>query len=198
MKDNMKDNMKKRNARVKRETKETRVVVELELDGKGTTKIDTGIKFFDHILTAFATHGFFDLIVNAEGDLSHHIIEDTAITLGKAFKDAIAADRAKTVRYGLAAVPMDDSIARCAVDIGSISGEGRSYTVLELGLVRERVEDLSTEDIPHFLVSFASHANLTLHIYARGENEHHRIEAIFKALGIALDKATRVEERRIK
>jgi len=194
----MKDNMKKRNARVKRETKETRVVVELELDGKGTTKIDTGIKFFDHILTAFATHGFFDLIVNAEGDLSHHIIEDTAITLGKAFKDAIAADRAKTVRYGLAAVPMDDSIARCAVDIGSISGEGRSYTVLELGLVRERVEDLSTEDIPHFLVSFASHANLTLHIYARGENEHHRIEAIFKALGIALDKATRVEERRIK
>jgi len=198
MKDNMKDNMKKRNARVKRETKETRVVVELELDGKGTTKIDTGIKFFDHILTAFATHGFFDLIVNAEGDLSHHIIEDTAITLGKAFKDAIAADRDKTVRYGLAAVPMDDSIARCAVDIGSISGEGRSYTVLELGLVRERVEDLSTEDIPHFLVSFASHANLTLHIYARGENEHHRIEAIFKALGIALDKATRVEERRIK
>ena len=194
----MKDNMKERNARVKRETKETRVVVELELDGKGTTKIDTGIKFFDHILTAFATHGFFDLIVNAEGDLSHHIIEDTAITLGKAFKDAIAADRAKTVRYGLAAVPMDDSIARCAVDIGSISGEGRSYTVLELGLVRERVEDLSTEDIPHFLVSFASHANLTLHIYARGENEHHRIEAIFKALGIALDKATRVEERRIK
>ncbi len=198
MKDNMKDNMKKRNARVKRETKETRVVVELELDGKGATKIDTGIKFFDHILTAFATHGFFDLIVNAEGDLSHHIIEDTAITLGKAFKDAIAADRAKTVRYGLAAVPMDDSIARCAVDIGSISGEGRSYTVLELGLVREQVEDLSTEDIPHFLVSFASHANLTLHIYARGENEHHRIEAIFKALGIALDKATRVEERRIK
>ncbi len=194
----MKDNMKERNARVKRETKETRVVVELELDGKGTTKIDTGIKFFDHILTAFATHGFFDLIVNAEGDLSHHIIEDTAITLGKAFKDAIAADRDKTVRYGLAAVPMDDSIARCAVDIGSISGEGRSYTVLELGLVRERVEDLSTEDIPHFLVSFASHANLTLHIYARGENEHHRIEAIFKALGIALDKATRVEERRIK
>ena len=194
----MKDNMKERNARVKRETKETRVVVELELDGKGTTKIDTGIKFFDHILTAFATHGFFDLIVNAEGDLSHHIIEDTAITLGKAFKDAIAADRAKTVRYGLAAVPMDDSIARCAVDIGSISGEGRSYTVLELGLVREPVEDLSTEDIPHFLVSFASHANLTLHIYARGENEHHRIEAIFKALGIALDKATRVEERRIK
>jgi len=194
----MKDNMKERNARVKRETKETRVVVELELDGKGATKIDTGIKFFDHILTAFATHGFFDLIVNAEGDLSHHIIEDTAITLGKAFKDAIAADRDKTVRYGLAAVPMDDSIARCAVDIGSISGEGRSYTVLELGLVRERVEDLSTEDIPHFLVSFASHANLTLHIYARGENEHHRIEAIFKALGIALDKATRVEERRIK
>ncbi|MCD6210007.1 MAG: imidazoleglycerol-phosphate dehydratase [Methanophagales archaeon] len=194
----MKDNMKERNARVKRETKETRVVVELELDGKGATKIDTGIKFFDHILTAFATHGFFDLVVNAEGDLSHHIIEDTAITLGKAFKDAIAADRAKTVRYGLAAVPMDDSIARCAVDIGSISGEGRSYTVLELGLVRERVEDLSTEDIPHFLVSFASHANLTLHIYARGENEHHRIEAIFKALGIALDKATRVEERRIK
>ena len=186
-----------RNARVKRETKETHVEVELELDGRGATRIDTGIKFFDHILTAFATHGFFDLVVDAEGDLSHHIIEDTAITLGKAFKDAIAADRAKTVRYGLAAVPMDESIARCAVDIGSISGEGRSYTVLELGLTRERVEDVSTEDIPHFLDSFASHANLTLHIYARGGNEHHKIEAIFKALGIALDKATRIEERRI-
>ena len=143
---------------MKRETKETHVEVELELDGRGATRIDTGIKFFDHILTAFATHGFFDLAVDAEGDLSHHIIEDTAITLGKAFKDAIAADRAKTVRYGLAAVPMDESIARCAVDIGSISGEGRSYTVLELGLARERVEDVCTEDIPHFLDSFASHA----------------------------------------
>ncbi len=185
-----------RKAQIKRETRETRVTVELELDGSGNGRVNTGILFFDHMLTTFAVHGFFDLVVDAEGDLSHHIIEDTAITLGKAFRAAIAENRAKTKRYGFAVVPMDESIASCAVDIGSISGEGRSYTVLKLNLARSRVEDIDTEIIPHFFNSFAAHAYITLHICADGENEHHKIEAIFKALGIALDSATKIEERR--
>jgi len=187
-----------RTASVKRKTKETNIEVELNLDGVGTNDISTEIKFFDHMLETFSRHGFFDLVVHAEGDLSHHVIEDTGIVLGEAFKKAIGAEaeeREKTVRFGYAIVPMDESIARCAVDIGGIGG-GRSYTVFEFELDKERVEDINTENIPHFFNSFATHANFTIHVYAKGENEHHKIEAIFKALGIALDKAMRIEERR--
>jgi len=185
---------------MKRKTKETNIGVELNLDGVGTHDISTTIKFFDHMLATFSRHGFFDLVVKAEGDLSHHIIEDIGIALGEAFKKAIggveSGEREKTVRFGYAIIPMDESIARCAVDIGGIGGEGRCYTVFEVDFGKERVEDISTENIPHFINSFATHANFTIHVYAKGENEHHKIEAIFKALGVALDKATRVEERR--
>ncbi|MCK4476174.1 MAG: imidazoleglycerol-phosphate dehydratase [Methanophagales archaeon] len=189
-----------RTASIKRKTKETNIEVELNLDGVGTQDISTTIKFFDHMLAAFSKHGFFDLVVKAEGDLSHHVIEDTGIVLGEAFKKAIGGveseEREKTVRFGYAIVPMDESIARCAVDIGGIGGEGRSYSVFEADFGKERVEDINTENIPHFINSFAMHANFTIHVYAKGENEHHKIEAIFKALGVALDKATRMEERR--
>ncbi len=187
-----------RTANIKRATKETNVKVELNINGAGKQDINTTIKFFDHMLATFAKHGFFDLVVKAEGDLSHHIVEDVGIALGEAFKKAMGGtgEREKTERYGFAVVPMDESIARCAVDIGSIGGEGRSYTVFEVDFSKERVEDLSTENIQHFINSFATHANFTIHVYAKGENEHHKIEAIFKALGIALDTATRVEERR--
>ncbi len=183
---------------IKRVTKETKIKVELDINGAGKSDISTTIKFFDHMLATVAKHGFFNLVVNAEGDLSHHIIEDVGITLGDAFKKALggSGEREKTARYGFAVVPMDESIARCAVDIGSIGGEGRSYTVFEVDFGRERVEDISTENIEHFISSFATHANLTIHIYAKGKNEHHKIEAIFKAVGIALDKAIREEERR--
>jgi imidazoleglycerol-phosphate dehydratase len=189
-----------RTARVKRRTKETDIEVELNLDGVGTNDITTTIKFFDHMLATFSRHGFFDIVVKAEGDLSHHIVEDIGIVLGEAFKKAIDSSesegRGKTVRFGYAIVPMDESIAQCAVDIGGIGGEGRSYTVLEVEFAKERVENFSTENLSHFITSFATHANLTVHVYAKGENEHHKIEAIFKALGIALDRATRIEERR--
>jgi len=188
-----------RTASIKRETEETNIEVKLNLDGVGTHEISTTIKFFDHMLATFSRHGFFDLMVKAEGDLSHHVIEDTGIVLGEAFKIAIGGEpqkREKTVRFGYAIVPMDESIARCAVDIGSIGGEGRSYSVFEADFGKERVEDINTENIPHFVYSFAMHANFTIHVYAKGENEHHKIEAIFKALGIALDQATRIEERR--
>ncbi len=189
-----------RTASIKRKTEETNIGVELNLDGVGTQDISTRIKFFDHMLATFSRHGFFDMVVKAEGDLNHHVIEDTGIVLGEAFKKAIGGveseEREKTVRFGYAIIPMDESIARCAVDIGGIGGEGRCYTVFEVDFGKEKVEDISTENISHFINSFATHANFTIHVYAKGENEHHKIEAIFKALGIALDKATRIEERR--
>jgi imidazoleglycerol-phosphate dehydratase len=189
-----------RTARLKRRTKETAVEIELNLDGAGTTDINTSIKFFDHMLASFARHGFFDLVVKAEGDLSHHVIEDTGIVLGEAFKKALgkaeSGEREKTTRFGSATIPMDESIAECAVDIGSIGGVGRSYTVFEADFDKERVEDISTENISHFVNSFAAHAQFTIHVSAKGENEHHKIEAIFKALGVALDRATQIEERR--
>jgi imidazoleglycerol-phosphate dehydratase len=189
-----------RTAHVKRRTRETDIEVELNLDGVGTNDINTTIKFLDHMLATFSRHGFFDMVVKAEGDLSHHIVEDIGIVLGEAFKKAIDSSesegRGKTVRFGYAIVPMDESIAQCAVDIGGIGGEGRSYTVLEVEFAKERVENFSTENLSHFITSFATHANFTIHVYAKGENEHHKIEAIFKALGIALDRATRIEERR--
>ena len=187
-----------RSATIKRETEETDIEVKLDLDGRGTHEISTTIKFFDHMLASFSKHGFFDLYVKAEGDLNHHIIEDTGIVLGDAFKEALAGPdgRENTVRFGYAVIPMDEAISQCAVDIGGIGGDGRGYTVFEVDLSKEQVEDISTEDIPHFISSFATHANFTIHVYAKGENEHHKVEAIFKALGIALDNATQREERR--
>ena len=189
-----------RTARVKRRTKETDIEVELNLDGVGTNDINTTIKFFDHMLATFSRHGFFDMVVKAEGDLSHHIVEDIGIVLGEAFKKAIDSSepegRGRTVRFGYAIIPMDESVAQCAVDIGGIGGEGRSYTVLEVEFGKEKVENFSTENLSHFITSFATHAHFTIHLYAKGENEHHKIEAIFKAMGIALERATRIEERR--
>ncbi len=186
-----------RTARVKRRTKETIVEVELNLDGTGANDIGTTIKFFDHMLATFARHGFFDLVVKAEGDLSHHVIEDTGIVLGEAFKKALgkaeSEAREKTVRFGSATIPMDESITQCAVDIGGIGGAGRSYTVFEADFATERVEDMGTENVAHFINSFATHAHFTIHVSAKGENEHHKIETNFKALGVALSKATRIK-----
>jgi len=192
--------LKMRMARVKRMTTETAIEVELNLDGVGTNAINTPIKFFNHMLATFSRHGFFDLSVTAEGNLSHHVVEDIGIALGEAFKQALDAGgsrgRERTVRFGYAIIPMDESRAQCAVDIGGIGGQGRSYTIIEVDFGKEQVENFSTENLSHFITSFAAHANFTIHVSAKGENEHHKIEAIFKALGVALDRATRIEERR--
>lgn len=189
-----------RTAGVKRKTEETTIWIELNLDGDGTNEIDTTIKFFDHMLVTFARHGFFNLVVKAEGDLSHHIIEDVGIVLGETFKKALkkadSGEREATVRFGSAIIPMDESIAQCAVDISGIGGAGRSYTVFDVDFDKERVEDISTEEIYHFINSFATHAQFTIHISANGENEHHKIEAILKALAVALKMATRLEKQR--
>jgi len=186
-----------REVSISRETAETKVEVVLNIDGVGESEISTSLRFFNHMLETFARHGFFDIRLNAEGDLSHHIVEDVGIALGSAFRKALgtASERAKLVRFGHAIVPMDDAIAMCAVDIGGISE--RSFTVLRVKFSHRIIEDTATEDILHFLRSFASEAKFTMHIHADGENEHHIAEAIFKALGIALDHATKIEERRI-
>lgn len=181
---------KPRAATIKRETKETRVSLELNLDGSGRWQISTGIKMFDHLLSQMAQHGRFDLKITASGDDQHHVAEDVAICLGKALGEALGEKRS-IIRMGDAAVPMDDAIAAAAVDIG-----GRGYTVLDLPFADNDMLGFATDLIRHFLESLAIEARLNLHArILYGTNDHHKAEALFKALGRALDIATRVDER---
>lgn len=181
---------KPRAATIKRESQETKVSLELKLDGSGRWQISTGIKMFDHLLSQMAQHGRFDLKITASGDDQHHVAEDVAICLGKALGEALGEKRS-IIRMGDAAVPMDDAIAAAAVDIS-----GRGYTVLDLPFADNDMLGFATDLIRHFLESLAIEARLNLHariIY--GTNDHHKAEALFKALGRALDIATRVDER---
>jgi imidazoleglycerol-phosphate dehydratase len=182
--------MKPRMAIVKRETKETNVSLELDIDGSGRWEIATGIRMFDHLLAQLAQHGRFNLKLSATGNDQHHVVEDVALCLGRAFGEALGEKRS-IVRMGDATVPMDDALATVAVDIS-----GRGYTVLELPFSDNDMAGFATDLIRHFLESFAIEARLNLHakvIY--GTNDHHKAEALFKALGRALDKATRIDER---
>jgi len=182
--------MKPRTAIVKRETKETNINLELNLDGSGKWEINTGIKMFDHLLSQLAQHGRFDLKVSATGNDPHHLIEDVALCLGKALSQALGEKRG-IVRMGDATVPMDDALAIVAVDIS-----GRGYTVLELPFSDNDMAGFPTDLIRHFLESLANEARLNLHakvIY--GTNDHHKAEALFKALGRALDMATAIDQR---
>jgi len=175
---------------VKRETKETNISLELNIDGSGKWEIDTGIKMFDHFLAQVAQHGRFDLRISATGDDQHHLVEDVALCLGKALNQALA-EKQGIVRMADATVPMDDALATVAVDIS-----GRSYTALELPFSENDMAGFATDLIRHFLESLAAEARLNLHarvIY--GINDHHKAEALFKALGRALDMATRIDER---
>ena len=182
--------MKSRTAKIKRETKETKVTLELGVDGTGQAKISTGIKMFDHLLSQTVKHGRFDLKLSASGDDEHHLIEDVAICLGKALAEALG-DKRGIIRMADADVPMDDALAAVAVDIS-----GRGYTVLELPFADNDMAGFPTDLIRHFLESLAIEARLNLHariIY--GTNDHHKAEALFKALGRALDMATRLDNR---
>jgi imidazoleglycerol-phosphate dehydratase len=182
-----------RSARIERTTRETRVDLSLELDGRGSAEVATGVGFFDHLLTSLAYHGVFDLKVTTEGDLEiddHHTVEDTALVLGQAFAEALG-DRAGIVRYGDAAVPMDEALATAVVDVG-----GRPYAVLDLAFSSDRVGALSTQMIPHALEALARAAGFTLHLTARGQNDHHTAEAAFKALARALRMAVAGDPRR--
>ena len=182
--------MAKRQAVVKRKTKETNISLEFNLDGTGKWEINTGIKMFDHFLAQVAQHGRFNLKISAAGDDQHHLVEDVALCLGKALNQALG-EKQGIVRMADAAVPMDDALAMVAVDIS-----GRGYTVLELPFSDNDMAGFATDLIRHFLESLAAEAKLNLHarvIY--GVNDHHKTEALFKALGRALDMATRIDER---
>lgn len=182
--------MSKRFATVKRETKETKISLELNLDGSGQYQIVTGLKMLDHLLSQLAQHGRFNLKIAASGDDPHHLIEDVAICLGKAFNQALGEKRG-IIRMANASVPMDDALANVAVDIS-----GRAYTVLELPFAGNDMAGFPTDLIRHFLESLAIEARLNLHVnIAYGTNDHHKAEALFKALGRALDVATGVDER---
>lgn len=183
-----------RTARVDRATRETTVSVQLTLDGSGRAQVETGIGFLDHMLTLFAGHGLFDLEVRAQGDLhidEHHTAEDTFLCLGKALDQALG-DRRGIVRTAHAYVPMDESLARVVVDLG-----GRPYCVFEADFVTPRLGGLGTDLIFHLFESLAIQARMNLHAAVLyGRNDHHKAEALFKALARALDAATRLDERR--
>ena len=178
-----------RSAQVHRETSETSVSVELNLDTKPTCESDTGIGFLDHMLDLFSRHGRFGMKVVCDGDLyidDHHSVEDTGITLGRAFREALG-DKEYITRYGHAYVPMDDVLVRAVVDLS-----GRFYFHCEANFERDRVGDLSTEMVRHFWYSFAEHARCNLHVEVLyGHNTHHQIEGIFKAVTRALRQAVR-------
>jgi len=175
---------------ITRQTGETKISLELNIDGTGKWEIDTGIHIFDHLLSAMIKHGLFDIKLKAGGDDPHHVIEDIAICLGQAFAQALG-DKRGIVRMAEATVPMDDALATAIVDIG-----GRGYDVLDLIFTGNDMPGLSTDLIRHFLESFAIEARMNLH--ARiicGSNDHHKAEALFKALGRALDTATGIDLR---
>jgi len=182
--------MANRISAVKRETKETTISLELNIDGTGSWEITTGIDMFDHLLSQLTQHGLFDIILTAKGDDQHHLAEDVAICLGKAFGEALGEKRG-IVRMAEATVPMDDALATVALDIS-----GRGYTVLDLPFADNDMTGFPTDLVRHFLESFAFEARLNLHAkIVYGTNDHHKAEALFKALGRALDMATRIDER---
>ena len=182
-----------RAAAVSRETGETTIDLTLDLDGDGDSEIDTGIGFFDHMLTALATHGLFDLTVNCDGDLSiddHHTVEDVAITLGGAIDEALG-DRRGIVRYADRRVPLDESLASVVVDVS-----GRPYFVFDGEFSQAEIGEFTSDMARHFVESVAVNAGLTVHAAVDGENAHHEVEALFKAFARALDDATRIDDRR--
>jgi len=186
--------MKKRKKNLSRKTSETDIEIILDLDGQGNYDIQTGVEFFDHMLESFARHGFFDLEVKADGDLSvddHHTVEDVGILLGEVFSQAVG-DKKGIKRISHSLVPMDEALAMVAVDIS-----GRSYCVMDMQFTQRKVGELSTENVEHFLESFASSARININAKIEGENDHHQIEALFKALARALKDAVKVEHDQI-
>lgn len=180
-------------AYIERKTNETDIKLELNLDGTGQTKIDTGIGFFDHMLNSFARHGFFDLKLSVKGDLyvdSHHTIEDTGIVLGQAIKKALG-DKKGIKRYGQRILPMDETLMLCALDLS-----GRPYFSYDMSLTVDQVGYFDTEMVKEFFYAVSYSAGMNLHIkQLDGSNNHHLIEAAFKAFAKALDEATLVDVR---
>ena len=182
-----------REAAVSRKTKETDINVKLVLDGSGTSKVETGIGFFDHMLSGFAKHGFMDLECCVKGDLNvegHHTVEDTGIVLGQALKEAVG-DKAGMVRYGSFILPMDDALVLCSVDFC-----GRPYFSYDLNVKEERCGEFETTLAREFFYAVSYSAAINLHLkQISGENGHHILEAAFKAFGKAVDAATQLDPR---
>ena len=182
-----------RTATVTRTTRETDITVTVALDGTGKTDLHTGVGFFDHMLDGMARHGLFDLSVTCKGDLEvdcHHTIEDIGIALGTAIRQALG-DKAGITRFGSCLLPMDETLALCAVDLG-----GRPYFVYDVAFTADRCGEMDTQMAREFFyaVSYAAMMNLHLKVLY-GENDHHKLEALFKAFGRALDAATRIDSR---
>ena len=176
-----------RTAKVSRSTAETEITVEIDLDGTGTYDNDTGVGFFDHMLDQLSRHSLIDMTIRAKGDYhidDHHTAEDCGLALGSALREALG-DRSGITRFGYAYAPLDEALARAVVDIS-----GRPFATIDLGLARERLGELSCENIPHVLSSLATAAGIPLHVdVLRGDNDHHRAEAAFKATALALRAA---------
>ncbi len=176
---------------IKRKTGETDINLKINIDGTGKYEINTKIPFFDHVLSSFAKHGSFDLYLDANGDLEvddHHTVEDVGICIGMALNKI---EKKNIKRFGWAIVPMDEARAMVSIDLG-----GRPYVVGDYTPKRDKVGELSTENVVHFFESIANNGNMNIHFEVIGENEHHKIEALFKAFGIALDNATQIDERK--
>ena len=182
-----------RTASIDRTTKETSIQINLTLDGSGRHEIATGVAFFDHMLTQIARHGFFDLTINAKGDLevdAHHTVEDVGICLGEAFKQALG-DKAGIRRYGRGTMPMHEALASVVLDFS-----GRPFLVWHVDLPKVQVGSFDLELVQEFFTAFCNHAGANLHVnLAYGDNLHHIVEAVFKALARALDKATQLDPR---
>jgi imidazoleglycerol-phosphate dehydratase len=176
-----------------RETSETTIDLTLDVDGEGDARVDTGIGFFDHMLESFAKHGLFDLTVDCDGDLEiddHHTVEDVALVLGAAFDEALG-DKRGIQRFADRRVPLDEAVASVVVDVS-----GRPLFRFDGSFSEERIGDFTSVMARHFARSLAMQAGLTLHVDVSGENAHHEVEALFKALARTLDDATRIDERR--
>lgn len=180
---------KDRKVKLTRKTNETDIEIELNIDGNGNSDIDTGLKFFDHMLTSFSKHGFFDITIKAKGDIEvddHHTVEDVGLLLGECFKEALG-DKVGIERMGYSIVPMDEALSTVAVDIS-----GRSYTVFNAKFEYQTIGDVNSQNIKHFFESFSNTSLTNIHIDASGENDHHICEAIFKSLARALNSATTI------
>ena len=180
-----------RTGKIERKTRETRISVEVNLDGSAKSNVEMPIAFLSHMLTSLASHSMMDIKVKAEGDLKHHITEDTALCLGSAIKQAL--DESEAIRrFGSATVPMDCSLATAAVDLGN-----RPYWVVDLGTKGPTIEDMPSEDTAHFLESLAASLRANIHVRVEyGANDHHRVEAAFKALALSLRQALVLDPRR--
>ncbi len=182
-----------RNATIERSTTETEIDVKLAIDGAGVSKIGTGVGFFDHMLTLFARHGFFDLEISARGDLQvdgHHTVEDVGICLGQAFDQALG-DRKGITRYGAVILPMDEALATVSIDIS-----GRPFLAYNLDMSDSHIGGFGTDLAHEFFQAFVNNAGITLHVRMQaGTNPHHIIESVFKGFGKAMDRATSLDSR---